>query len=192
MKKILLIAVLFTIIPLSAGAEPFETDGVETHIGVNTGLFLPWHHNGIGYGYGFNLVMRPSSAKYLYDELEQLNLGIAIQSTSQYVAEGFAFSDLILSVRYYMSRENISPGWESAFIGAGIGIATVAWDTESDSGKLTDTDFLLEAGYEFDLKNLLQLPLVMMISFNYRMIDIEPVSYTGVGAALSFSYGIDQ
>lgn len=180
------------IIPSSIVASPFESNGVETHIGVNTAIFLPWHHNGIGYGYGFSLVMRPSYARYLYDELEKWNFGIALQSTSQYIAEGFGYSDLCLSLRYYFNRERSDVGWESGFIGAGVGVASVSWRSDNGPGKLKDTDFILEAGYEFDLQNILQLPLVLMFSFNYRLIDIEPVSYTGVGAALSFCYGIDQ
>ncbi|MBU8922761.1 MAG: hypothetical protein KOO63_13160 [Bacteroidales bacterium] len=193
MRRLIIIAVIIILFPfVNTHALSFPEGGLETHIGGNTGIYAPWHHKTIAYGYGLSLVMRPSYAKYMYDELERFNLGLAILSTTQYVSEGFAFRDVALSLRYYFNRGEFGPGWESGFVGAGIGIATVSWSGEGSSGSLKDKDYVFEAGYEFDLNNSFSLPLVVMFHINLRVIDIEPVSYTGMGASIGICYGVGE
>ncbi len=192
MKNYICFALIIVLVSGSAEASSFDTGGLETHIGVNSAVFVPWHHRTVAYGYGFSLVMRPSYAKYLFDQLEQWNLGLALQSTSQHVSDGFIFRDTIASLRYYFNRGDFGPGWESGFVGAGIGLATVSWSGNGSTGSRKNKDYILEAGYEFDIENTFKLPLIFMFHINYRLIDIEPVSYTGMGVAISICYGVSD
>jgi hypothetical protein len=187
MRTILLIAALPVILHSAClHSATFEGEEIETHIGGGGVFYVPIHHKAVGFGYGFSLTMRPSYARYLFDELERWHFGISIQSQVQQITENDAFRDYCFTLRYYLNRGKFGPHWESAFIGAGCGVATVFWETKYSSGSRKDIDYIAEAGYEFDLRDR----LVLMFNVTYRIVDIEPVSFTGAGISLNLCYGV--
>jgi len=191
MKKIILLLIIS--FPSSVLGFGWESEYIETHIGFGPSVYAPIHCRTIGYGYNLSLVMRPSYARYLFDELEKLNLGISIQSSNQYINDENAYRDVCFSIRHYFNHELEVKAWQSGFIGVGIGLATVYLNTETLSVKKRDKDFIIEAGYEMDLFDGKKwCPLVLMFAVNWRMIDIEPVSYTGTGFSLSLCYGVSE
>lgn len=186
MQKGIWIIVAVIILPVSALSFAFPENGLETHIGAGGSLYAPFHFRKFSFGYSISLTMRPVYAKYLCDELESWNLGMTVQSQVQYLTDRYSFKDVCFTLRYYFNRGDFGPEWQSGFVGAGVGVATVFWGNEKTSGKKKDVDFIVEAGYEVDLFN----PLVLMFTVNYRVVDIEPVSYTGMGLYLNICYGL--
>ena len=190
MIKTLIISIVLSTLLLSSVSygDVFYTDGIETHLDVGCSVLAPFHFNRPGFGYNLSVVMRPDYARYMFDSFEKMNLGLTFQSVNQYLNSDFAFRDVCFTVRYYLNRKHSRPGWQSAFIGAGAGIAKIFWDTGDASGREKDIDYLFEAGYELDyIKNL-----TLSVLLNLRVVDIEPVSYTGMGLVLSIGYGIEQ
>lgn len=191
MRKIIIIsAAVCLLVPSHAASYGFGNGGVETHVGGGSALFAPWHHRTIGFGYDLSVVMRPSYARYLFDELEKWNLGLAILSTNQRINSQTSFRDVSLSVRYYTNRGKFGPHWQSGFIGAGAGIATAVWDYPGSSNRVKDNSYIIEAGYEIDLDIPVDCPLVLMFAVNCRIIDLDGASYSGLGAGLTLSYGV--
>jgi len=176
------------IAPSSSIADVFYTDGVETHVDGGAFVLAPAHFNRPGFGYMISVVMRPDYARYMVDSFEELNLGLSFQGVSLYINDDFAYRDFCVTVRYYLNDSACRSGWHSGFLGVGLGVATVYWDIGYQKGKKRNTDYILEAGYEFDIKNV----AVMSIVANFKVIDVEPVSYTGAGFVVSFGLAIDQ
>jgi hypothetical protein len=190
MKKLLVI-LLAVLIPLPAAGVGRREAHIDTHIGAGVSLYAPFHIRTISEGYNLYLVMRPSYARYMYDELEKFNLGLAVNSSNHWIKGEFSFNDLVVMLRYYFNRGSGVAGWQSGFIGAGAGVASVSWERGGTVAGKKDAEYMLEAGYELDLfENYNWCPLVLMFTMQYRIIDIHPVSYTGTGFSLSISYGV--
>ena len=193
MKKYFLIITLFILTISFSDAvrsEIFTREGIETHVSAGGALFAPWNIGSVGYGYDIGLVLRPSYARYLYDELEKWNLGIAIRASVQEIPSGNAFNDAYLTLRYYFNRGEFGPLWQSGFVGAGAGIATVRWDNNRGTNEGSSNVYLLEAGYEMDMPLPLDIPMVLMFGLNCRIIDAESVSYSGFGVSFNICYGV--
>lgn len=192
MKRTLLI-ILMIVIPASAAGIGDREDRIDTHAGVGVSLFAPFHIRTISEGYNLYLVMRPSYSRYMFDELERFNLGLVINSSNQRIKENYSFSDVVFLLRYYFNRTESGSGWQSGFLGAGAGVASVKWENAGVSGARKDAEYMLEAGYELDLfRNYDWFPFVLMFTMQYKVIDINPVSYTGTGFTLSISYGLSE
>jgi len=189
-RTILHIVVFFAcvITAMPSSADVFYTDGVETHIDGGGIVLVPAHFNRPGFGYVISVVMRPAYARYMFDSFEKLNLGLSFQSATQYINRDFAYRDFCVTLRYYLNGSPCRSGWHSGFIGAGLGVATVYWDIGYQEGKKRNTDYIFEAGYEFDFRDV----GTMSVIANFRIVDIEPVSYTGAGFLVSLGFAIDQ
>ncbi|MBD3178304.1 MAG: hypothetical protein GF417_01150 [Candidatus Latescibacteria bacterium] len=191
MRIKVLLMIVMVMAPGPAYALGNREDRIDTHIGAGVSLYAPFHIRTISEGYNLYLVMRPSYSRYMYDELEKFNLGMVINSSSQKIKDQYSFTDVVFLLRYYFNRKMGGSGWQSGFIGAGAGIASVNWEWAGVERKKKDAEYMLEAGYELDLcKNYDWFPFVLMFTMQYRIIDIKPVSYTGTGFALSISYGV--
>jgi len=185
--KTLYIWLIIILLISSVHADVFYTDGIETHVDVGSVVIVPAHFNRPGFGYSINVVMRPAYARYFVDSFEDLNLGLSFQSTTQYINSDFAYRDFCVIVRYYFNRSPVRAMWQSTFIGAGIGIANIYWDVGDGINSKKDTDYIVEAGYEFDLFS----KAVMSIVANFRIVDIEPVSYTGAGFIVTLGLALE-
>ncbi|MBN1164339.1 MAG: hypothetical protein JXB45_07155 [Candidatus Krumholzibacteriota bacterium] len=190
MKYLSFVIIGIIIFPGMAETAGWGEEGVETHLSVGYAFYAPWNLADVGYGYDLGLVMRPPYAKYLWDELEKWNLGFAVLSSIKDIPRDNAFRDVCFSLRHYLNRGEFGPHWQSGFVGAGVGIATVRWENSRGSNEGKSNVYLLEAGYEIDLNCPLDLPLVLMFGVNCRIIDAESVSYSGLGAGLSICYGV--
>ena len=116
MKLISILIVLAIFSPVIVHSSSFEEEGIETHIGAGGALFAPFHFRKFSFGYSLSLTMRPSYARYLYDELERWNLGMTLQSQFQYISDQYSFKDICLTVRYYCITSKCSVNSRMNFI----------------------------------------------------------------------------
>jgi len=183
-----IISVLLVLLPEALFCSSFDDTGHEIHIGVGGSVYMPIHYSALSAGYSIYVTLRPPYAGYLYEELERYNLGLSWQSITQYIDNSAAFYDVCITLRYYINDGEFGPRWESGYIGAGCGYATVFWDGVNTSGKRRDLNYIIEAGYELDLYG----PFVLSFNVHYRLIDIEPVSFSGMGVNFNLCYGVGQ
>ncbi len=188
MYRYILILIVTLLIPVSGLTQIFHPGVVETHLGGGLSLYAPIHHQSMSLGYALSLTMRPEYARNIIDGLERWNLGFTVQSINHVMESGEVFRDAGFTLRYYLTENKCGLDWESYFIGGGLGVATYQWEGGGITHKHKNLDYLLELGYEADMRR----PLVFVFSANARLASRESISFTGIGISISIAYGVGE
>jgi hypothetical protein len=162
-----------------------DTTQVGEHLGAGALLFYPMYFEQPYAGYQLYWTMRPSAARYIFPGLERNNIGLEVNIAVLKMTERRGFIDASVVFHKYLSPVDEGSLQDAAFVGAGIGILGVRW--ESENVNYRDVSFTLEIGYEYRLWSR----GVVTLKAQARYLEAGPINFNGGGVLVTFGWRRD-
>jgi hypothetical protein len=162
-----------------------DTTRIETHLGAGALVYYPMYFEQPYVGYQLYWTMRPSAAKYIFEALEQHNIGIEVNFAVLKMTETRGFVDASVIFHKYLTPVDQGQIQDAAFVGVGIGILGVKWDSEDVEHR--DVSFTVEMGYEYRLWSR----AIVTFKAQARYLEAGPINFNGGGVLVSFGWRRD-
>jgi hypothetical protein len=143
-----------------------------------------WHERAY-VGWELYWTVRPSGAKYFIPGFEQHNIGFLLNATFVDLTSGRGFVDGSLVFHKYFSRRGGRLGHDAAFVGAGVGIVGIRWDSEYVNYR--DVSFTVEMGFEYRMWGR----AIMTFKAQAHYLEAGPINFNGGGVAVAVGWQYD-
>ncbi len=182
------LAAVFPVSPAFSSVSLFEsqdTTRIETHLGAGALVYYPMYFEQPYVGYQLYWTLRPSAAKYIFEALERHNIGLEVNLAILKMTETRGFVDASVIFHKYLTPVNHGEIQDAAFVGVGVGILGVKWDTEDVEYR--DVSFTVEMGYEYRLWSR----AIVTFKAQARYLEAGPINFNGGGVLVSFGWRRD-
>jgi hypothetical protein len=182
------LAAAFPALPAFSNIGLFEgqdTTRIESHLGAGALVYYPMYFEQPYVGYQLYWTMRPSAARYIFEALERHNVGLEVNLAILKMTEMKGFVDASVIFHKYLTPVNQGDIQDAAFVGVGIGILGVKWESENVAYR--DVSFTVEMGYEYRMWSR----AIVTFKAQARYLEAGPINFNGGGVLVSFGWRRD-